>query len=438
MYPIFYLPQITSGWLIAILATFHILPSHLSTSAMWFNVYMEWKAYKENREELLEFVKKFALLLIVFAYIFGSLSGVGIWFATMVASPRGISSIIHNYVWGWATEWVFFIIEVLGIFIYYYTFGKVDKKTHLLIGLIFAIGSWTTMAIIVGILSFMISTGKWNLNGNFFYGFFNPNYFPHFLLRTVLMFSITALYAIFITNFVKNENVKNEVIKKASLLGILSILISVPFLYLYLKSLPSHSKEIYPLLVTKGLKMGFIIPLIIVFLYFVLNNFTTLLSKFIPSLLMIIILFGGIFAGERIREILRKPYIIPGFIYSNCIIGFDHKVKGVESDVSKINGKGILEIYPFTPPEMKNIDEKNILKAGKLIALIECSSCHSLENKGVRPLKEMIERIGFEDVEGIMEFLDLMGENYKYMPPFFGSEIEKRALAEYLISLKGR
>ncbi len=438
MYPIFYLPQITSGWLIAILATFHILPSHLSTSAMWFNVYMEWKAYKENREELLEFVKKFALLLIVFAYIFGSLSGVGIWFATMVASPRGISSIIHNYVWGWATEWVFFIIEVLGIFIYYYTFGKVDKKTHLLIGLIFAIGSWTTMAIIVGILSFMISTGKWNLNGNFFYGFFNPNYFPHLLLRTVLMFSITALYAIFITNFVKNENVKNEVIKKASLLGILSILISVPFLYLYLKSLPSYSKEIYPLLVTKGLKMGFIIPLIIVFLYFVLNNFTTLLSKFIPSLLMIIILFGGIFAGERIREILRKPYIIPGFIYSNCIIGFDHKVKGVESDVSKINGKGILEIYPFTPPEMKNIDEKNILKAGKLIALIECSSCHSLENKGVRPLKEMIERIGFEDVEGIMEFLDLMGENYKYMPPFFGSEIEKRALAEYLISLKGR
>ncbi|MEO0290402.1 MAG: hypothetical protein ABIN15_04095 [candidate division WOR-3 bacterium] len=438
MYPIFYLPQITSGWLIAILATFHILPSHLSTSAMWFNVYMEWKAYRENREELLEFVRKFALLLIVFAYIFGSLSGVGIWFATMVASPRGISGIIHNYVWGWATEWVFFIIEVLGIFVYYYTFGKVDKKTHLIIGLIFAIGSWTTMAIIVGILSFMISTGKWNLNGNFFYGFFNPNYFPHFLLRTVLMFSITALYAIFITNFVKNENVKNEVIKKASLLGILSILISIPFLYLYLKSLPSYSKEIYPLLVTKGLKMGFIIPLIILFLYFVLNTFTTLLSKFLPSLLMIIILFGGIFAGERIREILRKPYIIPGFMYSNCIIGFDHKVKGVESDVSKLNGKGILEIYPFTPPEMKNINEKNIVKTGKLIALIECSSCHSLEKKGVRPLKGMIERIGFEDVESIMEFLDLMGENYKYMPPFFGNEIEKRALAEYLISLKGR
>lgn len=438
MYPVFYLPYITSGWIIAIIATFHILPSHLSTSAMWFNVYMEWKAYKENREELLEFVKKFALLLIVFAYIFGSLSGVGIWFATMVTSPRGISSIIHNYVWGWATEWVFFIIEVLGIFVYYYTFGKVDKKTHLIIGLIFAISTWITMVIIVGILSFMISTGKWNQNGNFFYGFFNPNYFPHLLLRTSLMFSITALYAIFITNFVKNENVKNEVIKKASFLGILSILISILFLYLYLKSLPPHSKEIYSLLVTKGLKTGFIIPLITLFLYFVLNIFTKFFSKFIPSLLMIIVFFSGIFAGERIREILRKPYIIPGFMYSNCIIGFDHKAKGVESDISKSEGKGILEIYPFTPSELKSIDENNIVKAGKLIALLECSPCHSLEKGGVRPLKALINRMGLEDVESIMEFLDLMGENYLYMPYFLGNEIEKRALGEYLISLKRR
>ncbi len=251
------------------------------------------------------------------------------------------------------------------------------------------------------------------------------------------MFSITALYAIFITNFVKNENVKKEIIKKASFLGILSILISIPFLYLYLKSLPSHSKEIYSLLVTKGLKTGFIIPLIALFLYFVLNIFTQFLSKFIPSLLMTVILFSGIFAGERIREILRKPYIIPGFMYSNCIIGFDHKAKGVESDISKLEGKGILEIYPFTPSELKNIDENNIVKAGKLIALLECSSCHSLDN-GVRPLKALIKRMGLEDAESIMEFLDLMGENYLYMPYFIGNENEKRALALYLISLKGR
>jgi hypothetical protein len=98
---------------------------------MWYNVYLERKANRENRPELLEFVKKYSWFLLIFSYVFGSLSGIGIWYAARVANPRGISGLIHNYVWGWATEWVFFIIEVIGIFIYYYTMGRVDKRTQL-------------------------------------------------------------------------------------------------------------------------------------------------------------------------------------------------------------------------------------------------------------------------------------------------------------------
>ncbi|MHB8908042.1 MAG: hypothetical protein ACYDAA_04100 [Syntrophales bacterium] len=141
MYPLWIVPDLTSGMVVAIIATFHMLPSHLSTSAMWFNVYLETKANRENRPELLEFIKKYSLFLLIFSYVFGSLSGIGIWYAATVANPRGISGLIHNYVWGWATEWVFFIVEVTGIFTYYYTFGKVDKRTHLKIGWIFAIGA---------------------------------------------------------------------------------------------------------------------------------------------------------------------------------------------------------------------------------------------------------------------------------------------------------
>ncbi len=438
MYPVFYIPYITSGWIIGIIATLHILPSHLSTSAMWFNVYVEWKAYKENRPQLLEFVKKYALLLLTFAYVFGSLSGVGIWFSIMAAMPRGTSGLIHNYVWGWATEWVFFIIEVTGIFVYYYTLGKVNKKTHLIIGLIFAIGSWTTMAIIVGILSFMLSPGKWVETGNFFDGFFNQTYFTQFFFRTAIMFSIAALYAILTASFVKNEEVKEEIVRKAGIIGILSIIISIPFLFLYLKSLPVNSRELLSLIVSKGLKMGFIVPFLIVFIYFIFHILKPRFSNFATSLIMLIILFFSIFSGERIREILRKPYVIPQYMYSNGLIAFEHKAKDVKSDIEKLNGRGILEVYPFTPLELKEIREDNMLKAGKLIALIECSHCHSLEKGGVRPLKEMIERMGFEDEETISEFLTLLGESYSYMPLFIGNEIERKALAKFLLNLKGR
>ena len=220
MYPIWEVPYLSAGIILAIIATFHILPSHLSTSAMWFNIYIETKAYKENRPELLEFIKKYTLLLLIFSYVLGSLSGIGIWYAATVANPRGISGLIHNYVWGWATEWVFFIIEITGIFIYYYTIGKVDKKTHLKIGWIFAIGSWTTMVVIVGILAFMVSPGKWPVTGNFFDGFFNQTYWPQLLMRTALMFSIGAAYAIAAAARVGNNDVKRIVVKIASIWGI--------------------------------------------------------------------------------------------------------------------------------------------------------------------------------------------------------------------------
>ena len=57
MYPIWEVPYLSAGIILAMIATFHILPSHLAISAMWFNIYVETKAYKENRPELLEFIK---------------------------------------------------------------------------------------------------------------------------------------------------------------------------------------------------------------------------------------------------------------------------------------------------------------------------------------------------------------------------------------------
>lgn len=69
-----------------------------------FSNRFERKAYREKQLELLDFIKRYTLLILIFCFVFGSLSGVGIWYSATVASPRGISALIHNYVWGWATE----------------------------------------------------------------------------------------------------------------------------------------------------------------------------------------------------------------------------------------------------------------------------------------------------------------------------------------------
>ncbi len=441
MYPIWEVPNLTAGIILALIATFHILPSHFSTSAMWFNVYVETKAYRENRPELLEFIKRYSLLLLVFSYVLGSLSGIGIWYAATVANPRGISGLIHNYVWGWATEWVFFIIEVTGIFIYYYTLGKVDKKTHLKIGWIFAIGSWTTMVIIVGILSFMLSPGKWPETGNFFDGFFNQTYWSQLLMRTTLMFGISAAYAIAVATRIKNEDVKAFITKTASKWGIAGIILGSILLLWYLKTLPARPHELISILAPKTLKTGMIVTAGLLILYFIYAGMKPLSIRLIPAILAIVVIFGGIWSTERIREMIRKPYVISQYMYSNQIIGKAIPAKAVAAEANVINEKGILKVAPFVPEGLKEVNDANALQAGKMIARIECLSCHTLNERGLRPMPQMVKRLEFKkevekakEVEEIEAFLDGLG-GYPYMPPFMGTPAEKMALATYLDSL---
>lgn len=434
MYPIWEVPNLSAGIILALISTFHMLPSHLSVSAMWFNIYVETKAYRENRPELLEFIKKYTLFLLIFAYVFGSLSGVGIWYAATATNPRGISGLIHNYVWGWATEWVFFIIEVIGIFVYYYTLNKVNIRTHLKIGWIFAIASWITMIIITGILAFMLSQGKWVQTGNFFDGFFNQTYWSQLFVRTTVMFAIGAVYAIIVATRLKNEDVKRLVVKTASKWGIGGLVLGALAAFWYLKTIPESADALLGIIVPKGLKAGVLISLSAMILYFLYAHIKPLSVRLVPAVLAIAVLFIGIWSAERTRELLRKPYVISGYMYSNQIIAADVKPKGVKSEADTINEKGILKVSPFVPEDLREINEGNILQAGKLIALIECSACHVLEDKGLRPLPQMAKKLGFTEVEAAEGFLDALG-GIPYMPPFHGTASEKKALAAYLVSL---
>ena len=69
-----------------------------------------------------------------------------------------------------------------------------------------------------------------------------------------------------------------------------------------------------------------------------------------------------------------------------------------------------------------------------MVALIECSACHTLSAKGLRPLPQKVSALGFTDVDSLSAFIDGLG-SYPYMPPFVGTDAEKKALAEYLLSI---
>lgn len=186
LYPMWYVPVVGSGSILGIIASLHVLASHTSVGASILLAYLATKAYRENQPQIYDYIKKYLLTLLVFSYVSGSISGPGIWFSATVANPRGISALIHNFVWVWAAEWIWFVAEVTLVYILFYTLGRIDQRSWLRLAWIFAVGSWATMYIIVGILSFMLSPGheKWFTTGNILDAFYNKNYFPHLLSRT--------------------------------------------------------------------------------------------------------------------------------------------------------------------------------------------------------------------------------------------------------------
>jgi len=195
LYPMWYEPGVGSGWIVGLIATIHVLFSHTAVGAALFFAYLATVSYRRNQPELLEFIKKYGLFLLIFSYVLGSITGPGIWYSTTVASPRGISALIHSFVWKWATEWVFFVIEVVGVYMIIYLVGKVDRATHLRISIIFGLASYGTMLIIIGILSFMMWPGQpeWFVEGGYLNGFYGANTFAQLAMRTAFMFTMTAV-----------------------------------------------------------------------------------------------------------------------------------------------------------------------------------------------------------------------------------------------------
>ncbi len=436
MYPFWELPFFTSGIVIALIATFHILPCHLATGAFWFNVYIEHKAVKEKRPELMEFIRRYSLLILVFCFVIGSLTGVGIWFAATIASPRAISGLIHNYVWGWATEWVFFLIEIATIYVYYYTLGRIDEKSHLMLGWLYAWAAWISMIIITGILAFMLSSGKWIETGGFFDGFFNETYWPQLFARTAFMFGIAGVYAVIVASRLENRRVSREIVRKAALWGIGGLAAGALFSAWYLSKMPGPAKELglngglpYLSWMLKGAGTAFIVVL----LWFVVCGLIKpRWAGTYSGILVLFILFLGIGAGEGFREGVRRPWIINQYMYGNQIIGTDLPAKGVKSEVEKYNREGFISSLYFRPDNIDLTEKADRLKAGRIIALHQCGNCHSLDHNAVlRPLPALLKGIAPESPEDIAGFLEVLGD-YPYMPPFAGNDDDRTAVSEYL------
>ncbi|NVJ53561.1 MAG: cytochrome c [Campylobacteraceae bacterium] len=434
MFPLFYFPEIGSAWIMGITGTIHILASHTSVGAALLFAFLAHKAYKEDRTDLYEYMKKYGMFLLIFSYVVGSITGPGIWYTATAASPRGISALIHNFVWVWATEWVFFVFEVVGVFALVYFINKIDRKTHLKLTYSFALASVGTLFLIIGIISFMMWPGNdaFYQTGSVSDAFFGLTTFPHLFLRVGFMIMMSGVIGMIIASALSNKELKIELIRKMGVISFIGGFITLISFMWYMTTLPDNAKILLEIYMADMIRDKVI--LIVVFsIYFAIAIFKPLFINraFAITMLFVVAIFG-LWPGEKLRESIRKPYVVGQYVYSNQIMGREVPGKNIKNEVEIIAKHGLLKTNVWIPERLKTITETNKLEVGKLLTKIACSNCHSLEKTGkFRPL---LDKFKGQDKDMIKSFLEysLATGAIPYMPRIDLPDEEFDAIATWI------
>ncbi len=448
-YPFWDIPHLGSGWVIGLIAIYHVMISQFAVGGGFYLPLAERKAMlmtdPQNRADWLKQLASHSKFFLVLTAVFGTVSGVGIWFAIGLTHPEATSTLIHNFVFGWAMEWVFFMVELTTIAVYYYTWNRIPEKLHLKVGWVYAGASAATLIIINGILSFMLTPGDTWIGvagtgheaSKFWNAFFNPTYWPSLLLRTCVCASLAGIWALITASRIdgdKQPELKTSMVKW-SVKWLVPSFVAMPFLMIwYYAMVPASQRALLTLgidtinsgtfsTVTRMALIIIVTSATIIFVAYFLayrNPKEFNLSHAMAVLVLALMATG---AGEYSREMLRKPFVVGRWMYSN----------GVRVPyVSKINAQGYLVESNWVWNGSGNGNASSYSR-GEAIFRGECGSCHTLQ--GYRPLAHLLEG---RDRANIRNLIVMLHENKadspyrKFMPPMVGSEQDVNDLAEFL------
>ncbi|MBI5535465.1 MAG: cytochrome ubiquinol oxidase subunit I [Deltaproteobacteria bacterium] len=426
-FPHFFVPRAGGGLLIAAVAIFHIMIAHFAVGTGLFNAVSETVARRRGDTALREFLRTHTRFLILLSFVAGAVSGVGIWLTTAIVSPSAISTLIHQFMWGWATEWVFFIVEIAAGYVYYYGWDRLDPRTHEIVGWIYAASAWLSLFVINGILTFMLTPGAWLSEHDFWLGFFNPTMLPSLLIRTVSCVSLAAIFAVIIASVDKklDRDERGRIVRYAGL-WLMSMVLMLPLSLWYFVMVPAKSRD---------LVFGGAVPMTMFFVFGLIAS--TILGLYawfgvvrrshdvnLPTALTMLAV-SAIATGslEFVREGIRKPFVISGYMYSNSIL---------KTDVPELNRTGILAKARWVVPQGADPRTATPQDRGRWVFDAECAQCHTMD--GFNAMRPLVKGWSRPLIDMSLSRLD---EMKYFMPPFVGSDAERRDLGVYLDMLDG-
>ncbi|MDR1964605.1 MAG: cytochrome ubiquinol oxidase subunit I [Planctomycetaceae bacterium] len=430
-YPWWYVPGLTAPMLIAVIAVVHVFVSHYAVGGGILIALENQFAIKTGDKPYREYWHQHARFFVLLTVAFGAITGVGIWWTIALASPLATEMLIRTFVFGWAIEWVFFIIEIVAAFIMYYFWTRLPEKTHVVIAWIYALAAWISLVLITGITAFMLDSrglfANWSETGNFWHAFFNIQFLPQTVIRTGASILLAALY-VFLHAAWTFRNVSmasdsgalfEKIVRRMSrplIFGIVTVLIGVIWWFLLLS--PSVL-----LIMERSVLLNVLLTI-----FFGLCGLMTLLIILGPMLnprsinvgfAVCLFIFGltALSSAEFIREAVRKPWIVDQTVLGNQIYG---------DEIAERQQSGFLRASYWQQLPTEKI------RFGGMVFMYHCNNCHAVDHglSAAGPL------LYGESKEKIVEKLRTLNKPVVSMPPWSGTAEELDALAEFLLTVR--
>jgi len=410
-YP-FWETDVGYGPLMALIAVTHVFVSHFAIGGGLYLVVAERSARARADVQHLAFLERLSRFFVLLTLVFGTLSGVAIWFVIGLLSPNGTEALIRTFVWGWAIEWTFFIVEVLAALLYYYGWRRLSARRHLTLGWIYFAAAWLSLVVINGIVTFMLTPGAWLDSGAFWDGFFNPTYWPSLVLRTGVCVLLGGVFAVFVAGAQGEAAARRRIVRGAGVWGLAGLALAAVGYWMYtqvdvlaLKGFRDVADRLvlpdmalhYALVAAVVLGAGLLVTAVLV---------PALQRRPVGMLLLLaaLVAFGGF---EFFRESVRKPYVIHGYMYAH----------GVRVDRVKAGG----EVSLLDRIAYRTGDD------GRDLFNYACRTCHELE--GYRAVRPFFDGTDKDYIGGALAGLHKMRAP---MPAFAGNAEERATLAAWI------
>ena len=381
VFPVNQYDPLMPGIVMAAVAITHVFMAQFAVGGGMLLCYFQWLAMTGRSEHARVFVHGYFKWLVLISFVAGAATGVGIWFTAIQVSAPTIGGMIYNFHWIWATEYLFFLLEIIAGYLFYRYHQRISDEACLRLLGMYAFAAWMSLFLINGIISWQLTPGGWIETHSLVAGFFNPTFWPSVLFRTIVALTLAGLVACVVVNTMKelDQEAKRHLINYAAHLLVPMAL--MPFLGAwFLFAMPPDSRG----WVTGGTPAMTLFLNIAVGASLAIGGYAVIglyLQKLYingaTATLLLMLAFGATAGGEFVREGSRKSYSIRYWMYSNGIF---------PDEVAQMRKEGCLVNDPYPLRDGTEVAGEITTRGAKVFRR-QCAVCHTVS--GINGVAEL-------------------------------------------------